>query len=185
MREQNICKREWTSFSSKAYSGNCPSRQTLWLIWKQSLVLPAQSIYLLTHRRVKKSLFPAQKTSLGNARRLHTAHKVQTWRAEQLGLEELQPVLILKEKKCWAQTKNRTSEPLSTAGLKHQAICSKTDGSWNESNWAKKQVIPEDNLSWKQEDKGRKVKSWMGLGLKAIGKNGKEIELQIQRLQRT
>lgn len=81
MREHNVCKSERTSFFSKARSGNCQSRQSHQLLWKQSLVLPAQNIYLLTHRTVKKHFFQIQKTSLHNARWLHTVHKVQTRRA--------------------------------------------------------------------------------------------------------
>lgn len=56
MREHNVCKSEEASFFSKAYSGNCQSRQSLQLIWKESLVLPVQNIYLLTYRTVKKLL---------------------------------------------------------------------------------------------------------------------------------
>lgn len=56
MREHNICKSEEASFFSKVYSGNCQSRQSLQLIWKESSVLPVQNIYLLTYRTVKKRL---------------------------------------------------------------------------------------------------------------------------------
>lgn len=92
------------------------------LFEKKSLVLLAQNIYLVTHGTVKKHFFQIQKTSLHNARWLHTLHKVQTWRAQQVGMEELQLVLVLKEKMCWAQTTKCTSEPLSTVALKHQGI---------------------------------------------------------------
>lgn len=89
MREHSVCKSEWTSFFSKVRSGNCQSRQIFQFIWKESLVLPAQNIYLLTHRTVKKHFFQIQKTSLHNARCLHTVHKV---RVQQVGMEELQLV---------------------------------------------------------------------------------------------
>lgn len=48
-------------FFSKAYSGNCQSRQTLQLIWKESLVSSAQNISLWTHRTVKKHFFKSWK----------------------------------------------------------------------------------------------------------------------------
>lgn len=170
LREPHVCKSERAAFFAK-HILELPKQPSPSAHLEKEFGFA--NIYLPTDRTVKKHFFQTQKTSLHNVRSFHTVQDIQTWRAEQVGMEKLLLVLIL----------------IDVVGTNHKmpfrtAVCgTKPPDNQFKDVWHLKWVKPCKKASyswrhivfWKNQDKWRKVTSQMGLGHKAIAKMGRKL----------